>query len=99
MHKTWSTIKSVLQSSQNKNSIKAILFNNVEITGEFDKAQLLNNFFTGVATELQASTHATYTVPLSLISRVGASSFLYQVSVEECTDVLGKLENTITGFN
>ena len=45
-HRTWSTIKSVLPSSQNKNTIKATLFNNDEVTDEFDIAQLFNNFFT-----------------------------------------------------
>ena len=49
------TIKSVLHSSQNKDTIEAILFNNVEVTGEFDIAQLLNNLFTGVATEFDAN--------------------------------------------
>ena len=38
MHKTQSTIESVLHSSQNKNTIKAILFNNVEVTDDFDIA-------------------------------------------------------------
>ena len=35
MQKTWSNIKSVHQSSQNSNIIKAILFYNVEVTDEF----------------------------------------------------------------
>ena len=48
MHKTWSTVTSVFQTSQNKNSIKAILFNIIDVTDEFDIAQLFNNFFTGV---------------------------------------------------
>ena len=99
MHKTWSTIKSVLQSSQNKNTIKAILFNNVEVTDDFDIAQLFNNFFTGVATELESNIPATNTDPLSLISRVDSSLFLYPVSVEECSNVISKLKNTKTGFN
>ena len=84
--------KSVLQSSQNTNIIKAILFNNVEVTDESDIALLFNNFFTGVSTELESSIPATNTDPFSLISRVDASVFLYQVSVKECTNVLSKLK-------
>ena len=99
MHKTWSTISSVLQTSQNKNTIKAILFNNVEITDEFDIAQLFNSFFTGVATELESNIPASNIDPLNLMSRVDASLFLYPVSVNECTKVIENLKLTKTGFN
>ena len=99
MHQTWSTIKSVLQSSQNKNTIKAILFNNDEVGDDFDIAQLFNNFFTGVATELEANIPTTNTDPLSPISRVDASLFLYPVSVDECTNVTSQLKRTKTDFN
>ena len=50
MQKTWSNIKSVLHSSQNSNTTKVVLFNNVEVTDKLDIAQLFNNFFTGIAT-------------------------------------------------
>ena len=91
MHKTWSTISSVLQTSQNKNTIKAILFNNVEITDEFDIAHLFNNFHTRVATELESNMPASNIDPLNLMSCVDASLFLYPVSANECTKVIDNL--------
>ena len=76
-----------------------LIFNNVEVTDEFDIAQLFNNFFTGIATELETNIPDSNIDPLSLVSRVDASVFLYPVSVEECTNVISKLKNTKTGFN
>ena len=99
MQKSWSTLKSVLQSSQNKNTIKAILFNNVEVTDDFDIVQFFDDFFTGVGTELEEIIPAANIDPLGLISPVDASLFLHPVSVEECTSVFSKLKNTTTGFN
>ena len=60
---------------------------------------MFNIFFTGVAKELEAHIPTTNTDPLSLISRVDVSSFLYPVSVDECTNVISNLKNTKTGFN
>ena len=98
MHKTWSTISSVIKTSQNKNTIIAILFNKAEITDEFDKVQLFNSLFTGVATELESNMPASNIDPLNLMSRVDASLFLYPVSVNECTKVIENLKLTKTGF-
>ena len=72
MHKTWSTITSVLPTSQNNNTTKAILFINVEVTDEFEIAKLFNNFLTGVATELETNIPTSNIVPLNLVSRVDA---------------------------
>ena len=99
IQKTCSTIKSVHHSSWNKNTIKVILLNNVEVTDDYDIAQLFNNFFTGIATELEADIPASNLDPLSLVSIVHASVFLSPVSVEECANLISKLKNTETGFN
>ena len=99
IQKTWSTTKTVLYSSQNSNTITAILFNNVEVTDELDIAQLFNNLFTEIATELDTDISDSNIDPLSLVSRVDASVFLYPVSVDECTNVISKLKNTKTSFN
>ena len=96
MQKIWSTIKSVLHSSQNSNTIKAILFNDVEVTEDFDIPHLFNNFFTGIATELEADIPNSNMDPLSLVSRDDSSVFLYPVTVEECTNQNSKLKNTHT---
>ena len=99
MHKTVSTITNVLQTSQNKNNIKAILFNNVEVTDEFDIAHLFISFFTGLATELGSNIPARNIDPINLMSRVDASLFLYPVSVNEYTNAIENLKVTETGFN
>ena len=99
MHKTWSTITSVLRTSHNKKTIKAILSNNFEITDVFHLAQLLTSFFTGVATQLVSNIPASNIDPLNLMSRVGASLFLFSVSVNGCTEVFDTLKFTRTSFN
>ena len=53
MHETWSTVTSMLQTSQNKNITKAIFFNNVEVTDEFEITNLFIKFFTGVCDRTQ----------------------------------------------
>ena len=88
MHKTWSTITSVLQTFQIGNTIKAILLHSVEITHEVDIAQLFNNFFTGIAAEVASNIPASNKDHLKLMSRVDAPLFIYQVTVNECTEVL-----------
>ena len=98
MHKTRSTIKSVLQTYQNKNIIKTILFINVEVTDDFDIAQLINEFFTQVTTELESIIPASNIDLSNLLSRVNASLFLYLVTVNECTKVVDKLKLTKTTF-
>ena len=49
--------------------------------------------------ELESNIPATNTDPLSLISRVDSSLFLYPVSVEEFLNVISKLKNTRADFN
>ena len=98
MHKTWSTITSVLQTLQNKNKNKVIIFKNIEITDEFDITQLYNNFFTGFATDLDSNIPASVIDPLNLMSLVDASLFIYPISVKKCTQVIDNLKLTKTGF-
>ena len=95
----WLTLTSVLQTSQNKNIIKAMLFDNVKVTDEFEIKQLFNNFFTGVATELESNIPTSNIDPLNLISRVDASLFLYPVTVNGCTNAFDMLKLTNAGFN
>ena len=90
-NKTWSIIKGALKSFQNKSTINAVLFNNVEVTDEFYVAQLFNELFTEVARKLEADIPASTIDPLSLISRVDTSVFLYPVSVEKFTNVNNKI--------
>ena len=71
-----------------KKTIKTIMHNNVELTDEFERAQLFNIFFTGLASELEGGILITNTGPLKLVSRVYASLFIYPLSVEECTSLL-----------
>ena len=68
-------MKSVFQLNLNKYTIKAILFNNVEVPDEFFIVHLLINFFTGVATEIETHSLASNIEPLSNISRVDAALF------------------------
>ena len=53
MQKIWPTKKSVFHSSQNKNAVKAILF---------------NNYFAGIASELEADIPSSNLVPLIIVS-------------------------------
>ena len=75
MQEPWWTIKSVPHSSRNKSIVKFIQINTIEATGEFDIAQLLNDFFTGMATELEADLPTSNTDPLNLVSSVDFLDF------------------------
>ena len=93
-------MENVLHSYRDKNNIKTILLNNVEVTNDFDMEQLFNNFFTGVATGLdEADIAATNTDPSILIFRVDASLFLYPVLIEKRTNAISTLKNSIVGFD
>ena len=75
-------------------------FDKLKITTDgFDMEQLLNNFFTKVATEREAEIPASSINRMNLVPIIEALVFLCPVSTEECVQVILKLRITKTGSN
>ena len=54
LRKTWDMIRHVLSLTKNRNTVKAILFNNTEVFDELEIANLFNNFFCNIPLELES---------------------------------------------
>ena len=99
LRKTWDTIKSILDVSNNKNTIRCILFNNVEYIDELSIAHIFNCYFGEVASNLESNIPHSSFDPLSLISPNESSMFLAPVTVEECSTVISNLNKSKCGLH
>ena len=75
LRKTWDTIKSILVVSNNKNTIKCILFNNVEYIDELSIAHIFKSYFGEVASNLESNIPYSSFDPFSLISTMNLLCF------------------------
>ena len=64
MKKTWKTINSLLSKNVNKNTIKKILYNNIEFTTEKEIADIFNNYFCSIGNDLDSLIPVTTLDPL-----------------------------------
>ena len=94
LRKTWDMIRHVLSLTKNRNTVKAILFNNTEVFDELEISNLFNNFFCNIPLELDNSIPAPSIDPLRYVSHVNCSLFLRPVTPQECMTVIHGLKNS-----
>ena len=94
MRRTWDLIRTVLSQTKKNNTIKYILFNNVEVFDQLEMANLFNEYFCQIPVELEAKIPSSRLNPLDFVTKVDASIFLKPVSIPECETIIKKLNNS-----
>ena len=99
IRKTWDTIRNILSITKNKNTVKCLLFNNIEHVDAHNIAKIFNEYFSKVPNTLNSNIPPSDTDPLSYVNFNQSSIFLHPVSNEECSSVIRSLKNSKTGLN
>ena len=94
LRRTWEMIRQVLSLSKNRNTVKAILFNNTEVFDELEISNLFNNFFCNIPLELDSNIPVSSIDPLRYVTEVNSSLFLRPVTAQECSKVIHSLKNS-----
>ena len=95
MKKTWKVINSLISKNQNHNVIKKILLHNIEFTSEEEIANVFNNYFCSIGSELDAQIPLSNLDPLHYINfNAERSFFLNPVSNLEVEFHIKNLKNS-----
>ena len=91
MRKTWNIVNALVNRKQKNTDIKMIMSNNVEIFDSCDISEIFNDYFSGIAHELDANLPTnTSTCPLSFINSNSRTFFLSPISSNECSLIIKK---------
>ena len=96
---TWNLIKSLVLNNKSEKSVRFLLINNNEITDHKLIAEHFNDYFCGIADELNSNIPPSISDPVSNISFASLGSlFLSPVSCNEIVAVTNKLKNSSYGL-
>ena len=90
---TWKLINTITNKTSNSHSIKSILWNEKLFTNDIDIAEIFNNYFANIATELDECLPTNNVDPLSYVSRhVNSSMFFNFTDPNECSAIIRNLK-------
>ena len=98
--KTWNLINLTLSKNIKSNKIKEILFNNVIYENDLDIANIFNNYFCSIGSDLDSLIPASSIDPLSYVNFNANSTFnLQPVSPNEVSHHINTLKNSKQNCN
>ena len=97
--KSWSTLKLLMGQAKSKNSIDYIVTDNSNISNKLDIAKKFSEYFSSIASELDANLGFSSSCPVQHISRNDKTFFMFPVKDGECLKLIKKLKNTKSSLN
>ena len=98
--KTWKLIKSLISCGIKSANTKSLITNGIEYSGDSTLANMFNNFFSNIATQLDGNLPTNNIDPLKYIKANYCSSlYLNPVTAKECGEVIEGLNMTLYDKN
>ena len=100
LRKSWLLIKNLSGIYSPNRPVDQLIVNNVSYCSSAEIAEIFNNHFCGIASELEESLPATPTDPLSYLQSNFSGSFFFDpVSISELSDIIRDLKNSKQGLD
>ena len=97
---TWKVINALMGRNVDRTSIKELIVDGHSYSTEAAIAERFNDFFSGIAAELDCELPETDTSPLSWLPPPHSSSFyMFPVTEYECKKIIDNLKNSKTDIN
>ena len=91
--KSWKLIQDLIGRNRRPELIRQLCYNGTTTTDQLQMAEILNNYFTSIATELDEALPQPTVSPLNYVNPINQSSFhLYLSSKKEVENIISKLK-------
>ena len=98
---TWKHIRNITSNQNSKIPVRKLIVNGNEINSDKEIAEIFNNFFSSIASELEADVPVSEIDPITYLNaeqHISQTCFLNPVTVSECSNYMINLKNTKQGL-
>ena len=98
MQKTWKTLNYLIKGNLDKNHIKHLIVNDIDLFEADEIAIVMNNYFSSIPNDLNSNLPNSNIDPLSYLNvNVHRSLFLNPITAIECIEIISSLKNSNQG--